>query len=106
MPGGDGIRVDPDNLTRHAERVERSGASLDTARQAGQHVRLGADAYGQLCAVMPLLLDGLQQTLVQGIDAAAASVRDTAGRLRAGADGYRASDARAEQLLRRVRDGR
>ncbi|WP_320064387.1 type VII secretion target [Micromonospora sp. RTGN7] len=106
MPGGEGIQVDPADLNRHAARLDRSAGNLDTAGQAGQRVRLGAEAYGQLCAVMPLLLDGLQQTLVHGVDAAAGSVRDTAGRLRTGAERYRASDARAERLLQRVRDSR
>ncbi|MEV1143934.1 type VII secretion target [Micromonospora sp. NPDC049799] len=106
MPAGDGIRVDPDDLIRHATRLDRSADDLDTARQAGQHVRLGTDAYGQLCAIMPLLLDGLQRTLVEGIGTAVGSVRDTAGRLRTSAANYRASDVHAEQLLLRARDGR
>ncbi|SCE94546.1 type VII secretion target [Micromonospora saelicesensis] len=103
MPSGDGIQVDPDDLTAHAARLDRCASSLDTAQQAGQHVRLGTDAYGQLCAMMPVLLDGLQRTLVDGIGAAAASVRDTAGKLRGGADRYRSSDAHAKQLLDGVR---
>ncbi|MFC8848979.1 MULTISPECIES: type VII secretion target [unclassified Micromonospora] len=106
MAAGDGIRVDPDDLTTHAAHLERCAASLDTARQAGQHVRLGADAYGQLCAIMPALLDGLQRTLVDGVDTAARSVRDTAGRLRSSAERYQASDARAEQLLHQIQDRR
>ncbi|MGW5558196.1 type VII secretion target [Micromonospora sp. NPDC003944] len=103
MPAAEGIQVDPDDLTAHAARLDHSAASLDTAQQAGRHVRLGADAYGQLCAMMPVLLDGLQRTLVDGIGAAAASIRDTSGRLRVGADRYRSSDAHAKQLLDRVR---
>ncbi|MFY1593637.1 type VII secretion target [Micromonospora sp. WMMD737] len=103
MAGAEGIQVDPDDLTRHAARLERRADSLDTARQAGQHVRLGAEAYGRLCAIMPALLDGLQQTLVQGIGTAAGSVRDTADRLRTGANRYRAADARAERSLQRTR---
>lgn len=106
MPTGDGIHVDPDDLTAHATRLDRCAGRLDTARQAGQHVRLGADAYGQLCSLMPTLLDGLQRTLVDGIDAAAVSVRDTAGKLRVGADRYRSSDAHAQQLLDGVRQHR
>ncbi|MEV6811308.1 type VII secretion target [Micromonospora sp. NPDC051296] len=106
MPGGDGIQVDPDDLTAHAARLDRHAGNLDTARQAGQHVRLGTDAYGQLCAIMPALLDGLQRVLVDGIGTAAGSVRDTAGRLRTGADRYRAADNRAQQLLDQVRDRR
>ncbi|MFE9188119.1 type VII secretion target [Micromonospora sp. NPDC007208] len=103
MPGGDGIQVDPDDLTAHAARLDRCAGTLDTAQQAGQHIRLGTDAYGQLCAMMPVLLDGLQRTLVDSIGAAAASVRDTAGKLRVGADRYRSSDAHAEHLLDGVR---
>ncbi|MEU5785289.1 type VII secretion target [Micromonospora lupini] len=103
MPTGDGIQVDPDDLTAHAARLDRCGGNLDTAQQAGQHVRLGTDAYGQLCALMPTLLDGLQRTLADGIGAAATSVRDTAGKLRAGADRYRHSDAHAQHLLDGVR---
>jgi hypothetical protein len=103
MPGGDGIQVDPDDLTAHAARLDRCAGSLDTAQQAGQHVRLGTDAYGQLCALMPALLDGLQRTLIDGIGAAAGSVRDTAGKLRTTADRYRHSDAHAKRLLDGVR---
>ncbi|MFY1702624.1 type VII secretion target [Micromonospora sp. WMMA1923] len=98
----DPLQVRPGDLTAHAGHLDRTAASLDTARAAGQHVRLGSEAYGQLCAIMPVLLDGVQRTLVDGIGTAAASVRDTAGRVRTSADGYRATDARAEQLLDRV----
>ncbi|MEV7327600.1 type VII secretion target [Micromonospora sp. NPDC093244] len=103
MPGADGIHVDPDDLTAHARHTDRLADRVDTARRAGQHVQLDADAYGQLCAIMPILLDGLQRTLVAGIGVAAESARDTSDRLRVSADRYRASDARAEQRLRRPR---
>ena len=103
MPAGDGIQVDPDGLTAHAARLDRHADAIATAHQAGQHVRLGADAYGQLCAIMPTLLDDLQRILADGVGAAAGSVRDTGARLRTSADRYRASDARAAQQLDRVR---
>ncbi|MGC4856697.1 type VII secretion target [Micromonospora sp. DT4] len=103
MPGGEGIQVDPDDLTSHAVRLDRCAGSLDSIQQAGQHARLGTEAYGQLCALMPALLDGLQRTLVDGIGAAAASVRDTAGKLRTSADQYRDADAHAKHLLDGVR---
>lgn len=106
MPTGDGIQVDPDDLTAHAAHLDRCADSLDTARQAGQHVRLDADAYGHLCAIMPTLLTGLQRTLVDGVDTAAGSIRDTAGKLRSGAESYRAADARAARQLDRIRDRR
>ncbi|MFD6563636.1 type VII secretion target [Micromonospora profundi] len=106
MPTGDGIQVDPADLTAHAARLDRCAGSLDTVQQAGQHVRLGTNAYGQLCAMMPMMLDRLQRTLVDGIATAAGSVRDTAGKLRTGAERYRSSDDRAKQLLDEVRQRR
>ncbi|MFI7214284.1 type VII secretion target [Micromonospora maritima] len=106
MPAGEGLQVDPDDLTAHAAHLHRCADSIDTARGAGQQVRLGADAYGQLCALMPVLLDGLQRTLTDGIGTAAASVRDTADKVRAGAERYRASDTHAAHLLDRLRQRR
>ncbi|RUL95221.1 type VII secretion target [Verrucosispora sp. FIM060022] len=103
MPTGEHIQVDPDDLVTHAARLDRHADTLHTARQAGQHVRLSADAYGQLCAIMPTLLDGLQRILVDGLDTAATSVRDTAGRLRTSAENYRATDTRALDRVRNVR---
>ncbi|WFE40281.1 type VII secretion target [Micromonospora sp. WMMD998] len=106
MSAGEILRVDPDDLTAHAAHLDRCADSIDTAHRAGEHVRLGADAYGQLCAVMPALLGGLQRTLVDGVGAAAASVRDTAGKVRGSADRYRSSDAQAAHLLDQVRNRR
>ncbi|QKW14605.1 type VII secretion target [Verrucosispora sp. NA02020] len=106
MPTDDPLRVDPDELTIHAARLDRHADTLDTARRAGQQVRLGTAAYGQLCAIMPTLLDGLHQVLVDGIGTATTSVRDTATRLRTGADHYRTADGRARHRLDRVRERR
>ncbi|MEU7810227.1 type VII secretion target [Micromonospora chalcea] len=103
MPPGDGLQVDPDDLTAHAANLARRADSIDTARQAGHQVRLGADAYGPLCAIMPVLLDGLQRTLTDGIGTAATSVRDTAEKVRVSAERYRASDTHAADMLNRIR---
>ncbi|MEV6693885.1 type VII secretion target [Micromonospora sp. NPDC051196] len=106
MPAGDRIQVDPDGLTTHATHLDQHADTLDTTRRAGQHVRLSADAYGQLCAIMPALLDGLQHVLIDGIGTAATSVRDTAGRLRTSAEAYRAADLRTQHRLDQVRNQR
>ncbi|MBY8870475.1 ESX-1 secretion-associated protein [Micromonospora sp. PLK6-60] len=103
MPTGEHLQVHPEDLIAHAGHLDRTADRIDTARAAGQHVRLGADAYGQLCALMPTLLDGLHRTLVDGIGTAAGSVRDTAGRLRTSAQRYQDTDARVERHLDRLR---
>ncbi|WP_091343504.1 type VII secretion target [Micromonospora rhizosphaerae] len=103
MPAAEGIRVSPEDLVGHAGHLAGVADALTVARQAGQSVRLGADAYGQLCVLMPVLLDHVQRILVEGVDTAARSVNDTADRLRAVAGRYQATDGRAEDTLNRIR---
>jgi hypothetical protein len=42
--------------------------------------------------------------VVDGIDAASHSLRDTSGKLRAAADGYRSADERSQARHDRIRD--
>jgi Excreted virulence factor EspC, type VII ESX diderm len=99
----DAVEVVPVGLTRHAGRLDGIADALANAHQAGQSVRLGAGAYGQLCAFLPAVLDGLQQELVDGIATAEWSVRDTAGRVRIAAGRYDVSDGRSATALDRLR---
>ncbi|WP_319460169.1 type VII secretion target [Micromonospora sp. RTP1Z1] len=103
MPAGEGIDVVPTDLTAHAGHLDGIADALAVARQAGASVRLGADAYGQLCELMPVLLDQVQRVLVDGVGTAARSVGDTADRLRTVAARYRETDTRAETTLNRIR---
>ena len=68
MPAEDELRVCPAELVTHAVHVEAVAATVGTARQAGEVVRLDAEAYGKLCWVVPASLDGLQNTIITGID--------------------------------------
>ncbi|MGS2616630.1 type VII secretion target [Micromonospora sp. LZ34] len=90
----------------HAGHLDAVADAVDLAAGAGRSGRLGGDAYGQLCALMPVLLDQVQQVLVDGVDGAAGSVRHTAGRLRTAADRYRGADAHAQAALDRLRGRR
>jgi len=76
---------------------------LTTASRAGMAVRADAGAYGQLCGIVPVLLNELQQALVDGVAAAAESVHDTADRLRAVAADYDTADRNAADRLRNTR---
>jgi excreted virulence factor EspC (type VII ESX diderm) len=84
--------VRPGELVAHAGTVEGIAGRVDTAAQAGAATRAGSDAYGKLCAMVPVLLNVLQDTLVGGIEAAAESLRDTGSRLRVTAGDYEAVD--------------
>ena len=101
----DQIGVRPADLTAHAGHIEAIADRMATARQAGDAVRAGAGAYGQLCVMVPVLLGALQDVLVGAISAAADSLHDTGGRLRTAADAYETTDRRRAQVTDTIRDG-
>ena len=94
------VAVNAGALVSHARAVDRIGDGLTTAVQAGEAVGLDAAAYGKLCQFVPVLLNGLQQAMVDGMATAAGSVHDTADRLRSVAAGYDAADGNAVNRLR------
>jgi hypothetical protein len=102
----DRVTVRPADLVPHASRLETAAAAVTAAEEAGAATRPGPDSYGQLCGVVPVLLASLQGLMVDGIGAAADSLRDTAARLRVTADGYGAADSRSSAGVRGAGGGR
>lgn len=103
MTTGDHTDVRPADLVAHAALIEAVAGGVAAAGRAGEAVRLDVGAYGRLCTIVPALLNGLSGVLVGGIDAAAGSLRDTGGRLRAAADGYQTADEQAAARHGRIR---
>ncbi|MEV4754690.1 type VII secretion target [Micromonospora sp. NPDC049559] len=88
----DGLQVTTADLVAHAASVDDVADRMGLGRSAAAGVRLGRDAYGQLCQLIPALLDPIQSS---GVDALAASVdalRETAEALRLTAGDYRTVD--------------
>ncbi|MFG1673096.1 type VII secretion target [Micromonospora sp. NPDC049282] len=102
---GDGIHVEPEDLTTHAHHVERIAGELTTAKQAGEATEPGIDAYGKLCLSVPVLLGELQGMVVDGMAAAAESVHGTADRLRETAASYRRNEELTAARLDGIRRG-
>lgn len=98
----DQVRVRHTELITHAGHVEAIAGRVATAAGAGRAVRAGDGAYGQLCALVPAMLNGLHDILLDGLDECAGSLRDTGGRLRTTAAEYEASDTTAAGTLRRT----
>jgi len=94
----------PDLMT-HAATVSAIGDEVVTAAQAGRVVRPGSDAYGKLCVMVPAMLAGLQDVLVDGIGSAADSMHDTAARLRTTAESYATTDQRLADIFDSIRAG-
>jgi hypothetical protein len=103
VAGSGEVQVDAAALVSHAGEVDRIGDGLTSAVRAGEAVRIGIGAYGRLCQFVPVLLNGLQQAMVEGMAAAAESVHDTADRLRSVAAAYDAADGNAVDRLRNTR---
>jgi hypothetical protein len=91
-------------LVTHAATVAAIADRVGTAQQAGASVRAGAEAYGKLCVMVPVMLGALQDVLVDGIAKAAESLHDTSGRLRRTADDYHGTDERRAKVLNQIRD--
>lgn len=97
------FQVDAASLALHADTVDGIGDSLTTAADAGRAVQTDAGAYGQLCQLMPALLNGLQQAMVDGIDTAAGAAHETADAVRSVAAAYDGADTSAADRLRTTR---
>jgi excreted virulence factor EspC (type VII ESX diderm) len=103
MPADNGITVTPSTLDTQASRLDTVADDIGAAKQAGDAVRLDAQAYGKLCTMVPVLLGVLQSMVIDGIDTAAHSVSDTAQRLRTASTGYQSSDQRSRDSFDRLR---
>jgi len=99
----DGFAARPADITSHATTVAAIGDSVTTAAEAGATVQAGAEAYGKLCVIVPVMLGALQHTLVGGLRSASSSLQATAGDLRATASDYEATDQAREQVFRSIR---
>jgi hypothetical protein len=97
------FQVDAASLVSHAGEVDTIGDGLTAAAQAGLSVQTDTGAYGQLCQFVPALLNGLQQSMVDGMNTAAGSAHDTADALRSVAASYDTADSNAADRLRNTR---
>jgi hypothetical protein len=99
MSKPDGFGVEPDDVTVHAGRLDRIGDGIATAIDAARYVQLHPEAYGQICSFVPAILNDLSTPLIDGLQTAVDSLRDTAARLRTTADAYLTADTVATQAL-------
>jgi uncharacterized protein YukE len=88
----DQVSVRHTELVTHAGHVEAVADQIATAAGAGRAVRADNGAYGQLCVMIPAMLNVLHDILVDGLDECAESLRDTGARLRTTATAYDATD--------------
>ncbi|GGM98050.1 ESX-1 secretion-associated protein [Actinoplanes hulinensis] len=93
--GNDAVSVTPADLISHAGHIGVIADVLGDVGQASEAVRLGAQAYGELCALVPGMLNGLHDALADGIRVAEESLLGSAARVRATGERYAAADVAA-----------
>lgn len=96
----DQVNVRHTELVTHAGHVEAVADRVASAAGAGRAVRADNGAYGQLCVMVPAMLNVLNDILVDGLDECAESLRDTGVKLRTTASEYDASDTFSANLLK------
>jgi hypothetical protein len=106
QPTGDGFTVPTAALTAHAATVDGIADETALASQAGDQVRLGRDAYGQLCQVLPTVLDPIAGLLVDAARETSAALHDTARALRTAVSAYAGTDRTSADRLDGVRGPR
>jgi hypothetical protein len=95
MAGDDVFAVRPDELIRHAGATDAVADAVELAARAGESVLLGAKAYGQLCQLVPALIDPIQRDTVGALRDSAVALRSAGDGVRAVARSYVATDQRS-----------
>jgi Excreted virulence factor EspC, type VII ESX diderm len=106
QPSGEGFAVPTAALTTHATTVDTIADETALAGQAGDQVRLGADAYGQLCQILPSALDPIAGLLVDAARGTGEALHDTARLLRTAAGAYDGTDRTSADRLNGLRGAR
>jgi hypothetical protein len=97
------FQVRSTDLVAHAGHIDDIAKELAVARGAVETVRLDGGSYGQLCQLVPVLLNELQTRLVDAITAAEQSAVDASGSVRSIAASYDSADGNAADRLRNIR---
>ncbi|MEV4412926.1 type VII secretion target [Catellatospora sp. NPDC049609] len=93
-------------IREHARTVARLADRAEHAYGAARHVTLDADAYGVICAVLPLKLMPLQARIAAAMRAAAADLHGRGEALRTTAVTYEDTDLAASARTEAVAHGR
>lgn len=100
MSAENGFEVQAAALTTHADTVDDVATQVAQGRSAGASVRLGRNAYGVLCQIIPALLDPIQEQTIAAMRTAADSLQSVADDLRVVARAYPSSDHETAQSFR------
>lgn len=99
---GDGYRVDPEQIRRHATNVEAVAARFGAVAAASAHIAQDEQAYGLLCGWISAVLEGRHTRQDELVAFVAENLKLAAASLRSAADDYLAADQETADALRRI----
>jgi hypothetical protein len=106
MPA-DGLKVNVEQLSAHGNSLEQIASHVTSAKNAGDSVRLGPNAYGEFCTLVPMIIGALQGVVTEGLSDAVQSLHDARDQIRATGKMYEEAEEeqrqRFERIHRRVR---
>ncbi|MEV6303291.1 type VII secretion target [Actinoplanes sp. NPDC051861] len=100
------MNVPPSDVRRHADHLDHIADDLDTVRHSAATTRPGAESYGRLCTIVPVLLQQLHISMIETVGSGTASLRDTAAILRRAAGDYESADDESAVAIRTIGGGR
>lgn len=65
---GSGIDVDPEELRTHASHLRALNERFAAIREASSHISMSDDAYGQLCQMLPPIMEERHQDQDEGME--------------------------------------
>jgi hypothetical protein len=90
---GEELRMPVDAVRRHAGSAYAAADAVDAGREAAAYAQLGSHAYGEICTVLPALINPLADRAVMALRESVSALRETATNLRAAATAAEAADA-------------
>jgi len=99
---GEGYQVNAERLDSHVVHLEQIAGDIGTARSAATAVRLDVQAYGQMCLVVPIMINVLGGIVGDGLEDAVQSLRHNADQMKVMASRYREAEEQTQQRLERL----
>lgn len=62
------VKVDPGQVNAHTNVIDAAAKTLEQAKAASEHIRLGSEAYGLLCAALPVMIAELHEDFNDVLD--------------------------------------
>jgi uncharacterized protein YukE len=99
-----GIDVDPEELRNHANHIRALHERFAAVMEASSHIAMSDDAYGQLCMMLPPIMEERHQDQDKGMEALAENFELLALALDNCATAYEEADAVSAEDLTQLED--